>query len=84
MLSADLSSLGPDFAIPIYYFQGAEDERTLAPLAKEYFDQINAPRKEFVLLEGGGHFAVWTMPSRFLQGLVARVRPLANDIGVWW
>jgi pimeloyl-ACP methyl ester carboxylesterase len=77
MLSADLSSLGPNFKIPIFFFQGAEDERALAPLAKEYLDRINAPHKEFVLLDGGGHFAVLSMSDRFLQELVSRVRPLA-------
>jgi len=77
MLSADLPSLGLDFKIPVFFFQGAEDERTLAPLAKEYFEKINAPHKEMALLEGGGHFAVWSMRDRFLQELVTRVRPFA-------
>jgi len=77
MLSTDLPSLGLDFKLPLFFFQGAEDEVTMAPLAKEYFDAINAPRKEMVLLEGAGHFAVWTMPDVFLQELVTHVRPLA-------
>jgi pimeloyl-ACP methyl ester carboxylesterase len=77
MLSTDLPSLGLDFKIPVYFFQGAEDEVTLTPLAIEYFDKINAPHKEILLFEGAGHFAVWSMPDRFLQELVTRVRPLA-------
>lgn len=77
MLSADAASLGTDFQIPLYFFQGELDERASTSLAKEYFVQINAPHKEFVLLEGAGHFAVWTMPDRFLQELVLRVRPVA-------
>jgi pimeloyl-ACP methyl ester carboxylesterase len=77
MLSADLFSVGPDFKIPIFFFQGTLDERTPASLAKEYFDTINAPRKEFVPFEGAGHFVVWSMPDRFLDELVTRVRPLA-------
>jgi pimeloyl-ACP methyl ester carboxylesterase len=77
MLSTDLSSLGLDFKIPIYFFQGVEDEVTLTPLAKEYFDEVHAPQKEIVLFEGAGHFAVWSFPDRFLQELVTRVRPLA-------
>jgi pimeloyl-ACP methyl ester carboxylesterase len=77
MLSADLSSLGPDFQIPIFIFQGADDERTPASLAQEYFNSINAPHKEFVLFEGGGHFTVLSMSGKFLQELVTRVRPLA-------
>lgn len=77
MLSTNLPALGTDFNIPIYFFQGAEDEVTLTALAREYFYMISAPHKELVLFEGAGHFAVWTMPNRFLQELVARVRPLA-------
>lgn len=77
MLSADLTSLGPDFKIPIFIFQGSEDERAPAPLAQQYFDTIQAPHKEFVLLQGAGHFAVWSLPDRFLHELETRVRPLA-------
>jgi pimeloyl-ACP methyl ester carboxylesterase len=77
MLSANLPSFATDFHIPIFFLQGNLDERAQPPLAKEYFDQINAPHKEFVLLDGAGHFAVWTMSNRFLRELVARVRPLA-------
>ena len=77
MLSANLSSLGPDFQIPIFFFQGALDERAPAPLAKEYFDTIQAPHKEFVLFEGAGHFVAWSMSNKFLHELVARVRPFA-------
>jgi len=77
MLSADLSALGPDFQIPIFFFQGALDERTPASLAKEYFDTIQAPHKEFVLFEGAGHFVAWSMPDKFLHELVTRVRPFA-------
>jgi pimeloyl-ACP methyl ester carboxylesterase len=72
MLSANLSSLGPDFQIPIFFFQGAEDERTPAPLAKEYFDYIQAPHKEFVLFDGAGHFTVLSMSDKFLRELVRR------------
>ena len=77
VLNTDLTSLGMDFRVPIFFFQGMEDEVTPTALAKGYFDKINAPRKEFVTFVGGGHFAVWSMPDKFLQELVARVRPLA-------
>jgi proline iminopeptidase len=78
MLNAHLASLGTDFRVPIYVFQGTEDEVTAAVLAKEYFDEISAPRKEFVAFESGGHFIVWSMPDKFLHELVSRVRPLAT------
>jgi len=50
MLSADLASLGPDFETPIYFFQGELDERAQVSLAKEYFDNINAPQRNSCVL----------------------------------
>lgn len=78
MLNTDLASLGTDFKVPIFFFQGTEDEVTAASLAKSYFDQIDAPHKEYVAFEGVGHFAVWSVPDKFLQELVVRVRPLGQ------
>lgn len=77
MLSTDLARLGIDFKIPIFFFEGMQDEVTPPGLAREYFDAIDAPRKEFVPFEGAGHFAAWTQPDKMLRELVARVRPLA-------
>jgi len=78
MLSTKLSALGPDIGVPFFIFQGADDPVTPAALSEEYFNTINAPRKEMVLLEGGGHFAVWSMSDKFLDELVGRVRPLGK------
>ncbi|WP_296944100.1 alpha/beta fold hydrolase [uncultured Massilia sp.] len=51
----DLYKLGPDFAMPVYMVQGAQDLVTMPAQAKRYFDTIKAPRKEFVLVERTGH-----------------------------
>jgi pimeloyl-ACP methyl ester carboxylesterase len=77
MLSTDLSSLGSTFKVPVFFFQGAQDEVTEASLVQEYFDKVDAPHKEIVLFEGEGHFAVLTQPGKFLKELDTRVRPLA-------
>jgi pimeloyl-ACP methyl ester carboxylesterase len=79
MLNTDLASLGPDFRIPIFFFQGTDDEVTAASLAKGYFEEISAPHKEYVAFNGVGHFAVWSVPDKFRQELAARVRPLAIE-----
>lgn len=76
ILSTDLSTTAVRFEMPVLFLEGTEDNVTPASLAKEYFDRIDAPRKEFVPLEGGGHFSVWSMPERFGQELATRVRPL--------
>jgi pimeloyl-ACP methyl ester carboxylesterase len=78
VLTLNPSSLGTDFQLPIFFFQGSDDAVTSASLAKAYFDQINAPQKEYVAMPGG-HFAVWSYPDKFLKELDARVRPLATQ-----
>jgi pimeloyl-ACP methyl ester carboxylesterase len=69
--------LGREFSVPIFIFQGAEDFTTPTALARDYLDSIKAPRKAFVPIQGGGHFAVFMNSKQFLQELVERVRPLA-------
>ena len=75
--SLQLKDLGLNFAIPIFFLQGAEDFTTPTELARRYLKSIKAPRKKFVPLKGGGHFAVFMNSGQFLEVLVKRVRPLA-------
>jgi pimeloyl-ACP methyl ester carboxylesterase len=71
------ADLGLEFSIPVFVFQGEEDFTTSTALARDYLESIKAPRKEFVPIKGGGHFAVFMRSDQFLQELIARVRPLA-------
>jgi len=75
--SSGSKELGLKFTIPMFFFQGAEDFTTPTALARDYLKRIQAPRKEFVPIEGGGHFAVFMHSDEFLEELVKRVRPLA-------
>jgi pimeloyl-ACP methyl ester carboxylesterase len=76
-MNVDLDALGPAFAIPIFVFAGPDDYITSPVLAKAYVDTINAPQKEFVMLNAGGHFAVFTHPEEFLKTMNSRVRRFA-------
>lgn len=66
---------GTEFAVPFFIFQGGTDEHTLTGLAREYFVTVEAPRKDLVLLPGGGHCAVLMQPDVFLAELRGRVCP---------
>ena len=68
--------LGLEFSVPIFFIQGAEDFTTPTELARKYLNSLTAPRKAFVTIEGGGHFAVFMHASQFLQELVKLVGPL--------
>jgi pimeloyl-ACP methyl ester carboxylesterase len=65
MLTYDARKLGPRFAVPFFIFNGDRDLVTPIDLAKQYFDTIEAPQKELVVLDGGGHSAPLTMPDLF-------------------
>jgi proline iminopeptidase len=51
--------LGGQFKVPVFVIQAADDYLTPASLARKFVNAIRAPRKEFVAIKGGGHFAVF-------------------------
>ncbi|HUO88971.1 MAG TPA: alpha/beta hydrolase [Rhizomicrobium sp.] len=73
----DARKLGPDFGMPVFVFNGDHDVITPFALSRAWVGGLHAPQKAFVMLKGGGHNAMLTMPDVFLRELVARVRPLA-------
>jgi pimeloyl-ACP methyl ester carboxylesterase len=75
----DHKKLEGHFNIPIFVIQGENDCTTPAELAHKYLDSISAPRKEFVLVSGEGHFAAFIKSDEFLKELVARVLPIAKQ-----
>jgi pimeloyl-ACP methyl ester carboxylesterase len=74
----DPERLGGEFAVPVFVIQGDEDFTTPTSLARRFVSSIHAPRKAFIPIEGGGHFAVFMRSREFLNALVARVLPLVK------
>lgn len=66
------------FAVPVVIIQGDEDIQTPTVLARAWFDKLQAPEKQFVLIPGGGHTAIFMTPEAFHAVLKAHVRPLAR------
>jgi pimeloyl-ACP methyl ester carboxylesterase len=77
-LGFDARKFGRHFAVPVFIVDGDCDLTTPPDLARAWFDTIDAPRKGFVLLKGGGHSALITMPDVFHAVLATYVRPLAT------
>jgi pimeloyl-ACP methyl ester carboxylesterase len=75
----DLPAIGTNFAVPIFILQGQEDLTALPEMAKEYFDSIKAPYKQFYLVPGTGHGLSATELEMTLKVLVVQVKPLVND-----
>ncbi len=51
----DLRKLGTRFAMPVYLLQGEEDLVTPPQVSKAYFDEITAPKKQYLPLPWVGH-----------------------------
>jgi pimeloyl-ACP methyl ester carboxylesterase len=71
----DARTLGTAFEVPFYLIQGAQDVVTLTGPAVDYFNDIQAPAKELVLIEGASHFCAFTHPDAFLDALKRVPRP---------
>jgi pimeloyl-ACP methyl ester carboxylesterase len=51
----DAHTLGVTYRVPVFMFQGENDLNTPVSVAREYFDEIRAPRKGFEIIPGAGH-----------------------------
>ncbi len=67
LLGLDLPRTARSFQIPVYFLLGRSDYNAPWPVARKYFDQIEAPYKELVMFERSGHFIPFEEPAKFNQ-----------------
>jgi len=73
----DARSLGVEFHVPMFMFQGDQDMYTPTVDVDAFLADIRAPAKMRVLVQGGGHSAVF-LRTEFLQLLMRHVRAAAG------
>lgn len=59
----------PSLQVPVYILQGAWDFQTSTVVAKEYFDALEAPDKQYHLFEHSAHSPMIEEPERFAEVL---------------
>lgn len=74
----DLPALGPDYRVPMFFVQGAEDLVTVPEVTQGFADAIVAPAKELVTVPRAGHDPNRPMIAAIEDLLVRRVRPLTR------
>ena len=74
----DLPKLGTDFAIPMFFVEGAHDLVAPPELAQRYYESIRAPQKGLVLLERVGHDPNQDMMDAQYKILKERILPLTK------
>ena len=51
--------------IPVYFLHGVYDYQTSYIVAKEFYDQLKAPEKQFFTFENSAHCPIFDEPDRF-------------------
>jgi len=72
LLKLDMTTRVPRVEVPVYFAVGRHDLMAPPSVAATYFDQLVAPRKEWIWFEKSAHFPQWEEPEEF-QGLLQRV-----------
>jgi pimeloyl-ACP methyl ester carboxylesterase len=78
VMQVDLTRLGLDFQVPIFFFEGKFDPYCRPSLISDYFQTIHDPQKQLVWFDRSGHFPFFEEPQKFTDSLVHLVLPLAS------
>jgi proline iminopeptidase len=76
--SMKLAAMGYDYRGSVFFLEGRHDPYTPSSVAKDFFDKMNDPEKQFVWFENSGHFPFTEEPRKFTDVLIQRVLPLAQ------
>ena len=63
----------PRLAVPVYFVAGAQEVPGRARNLQQWYDVLQAPRKEIVTLPNAGHRSMFQQPEAFVQ-VMSRVR----------
>lgn len=74
----DLPKLGTDFAIPMFFVEGAQDLLATPDVAQRYYDSLKAPQKDLVMLEHAGHDPNQDVIDAEYKILKERILPLTK------
>ena len=77
VLDDNLFESSASFDIPVYITHGIYDYQVSYTLAREYFDAIDAPAKDFITFENAAHSSNMEEPEKF-------VRVVRNIAGKSW
>lgn len=72
----DIHDFGVTYDIPVFYIMGENDYNTPYPLAKEFFEEILAPKKIFFTIHEAGHEPMLDNKAEFIRVMVGEIRPL--------
>lgn len=72
MLQKPLTGLVRKLEVPCYFHMGQYDYKTSANAAKNYYDSVTAPEKEFVLYSKSAHYPQFEEEERFAEWIIKK------------
>ena len=83
MQITDLGQQVTKLDVPVYFLHGLYDYTCAYPLAKEYFEKLDAPVKGFYTFESSAHSPMFEEPEKvqkiLLEDMVNRTNTLADE-----
>ncbi len=67
----DLTEEVPSVQVPVTFILGRFDQRTWAPLAARYLEELQAPQKHLIWLERSAHNGPFEEPQAFRRAVIA-------------
>ena len=81
MQITDLSQQVSKLEIPVYFFHGVYDYTCAYPLAKDYFEKLDAPVKGFYTFEESAHSPMFEEPDKVQKILLEDVLAGTSNLG---
>ena len=63
------------FDIPVYLILGRHDLNNPYQIPEEYFNLVEAPKKQLVFFEDSGHGTIWEEPQKFHELMINTILP---------
>jgi pimeloyl-ACP methyl ester carboxylesterase len=72
----NMSERVTDLEVPVWFIVGENDYNTPAELVREYYEGLNAPHKEIIVMENAAHTPFFKDPDRFNEMIITIGRSL--------
>ena len=80
MQSTDLTQQVTKLELPVYFFHGLYDYTCAYPLARDYFEKLDAPIKGFYTFESSAHSPMFEEPEKMQKILLEDVLNETNNL----
>ena len=79
IMETDVRNYGIEYRVPVGFITGSDDWTTPEKYAQDYYQIIQAPKKQFASVQGCGHAPQYDSPEEFCNLLKNMLEELINE-----